>query len=194
MTQRSLHAIINVYYRSMSCFATIFWQTVIAYSTKVSHTNVPSYTMWFRQFIKYITKTNHKVWCHPHSIEHDTPPIAYLISKQVISYRTCGGICCPRMSTRKIQSLANSSMTNHITWRNTTVSIIQILLKPNHQSLPQSKRISTDGRPSRIKTQAKLNITKDEKACTTLITAWLSITNQVWTQFLSLRLRYSIKA
>jgi hypothetical protein len=28
-------------------------QTVPAYSAKVSHTNVPSYTMWFRQVTKY---------------------------------------------------------------------------------------------------------------------------------------------
>jgi hypothetical protein len=35
-----------------------------------------------------------------------------------------------------------------------------------------------DGRPSLTKTQAKLNITKDGKTCTTLMTAWLSITNQ----------------
>jgi hypothetical protein len=33
-----------------------------------------------------------------------------------------------------------------------------------------------DGRPPLIKTQAKLNITKDRKTCMTLMTAWLSIT------------------
>jgi hypothetical protein len=36
-----------------------------------------------------------------------------------------------------------------------------------------------DERPPLTKTQAKLNITKDEKTSTTLMTAWLSITNQV---------------
>jgi hypothetical protein len=84
-------------------------------SHKVSHTNVPSCSMWFRQFTKYVTKTDHKVWCHPHSTEHDTQPIAYLISEQAIPYQTRGGACCPRGSTPKIQSLADSSMTNHIT-------------------------------------------------------------------------------
>jgi hypothetical protein len=46
----------------------------------------PFCTMWFRQFIKNVTKTGHKDRSHPHSFEHDTQPIAYLISKQVIPY------------------------------------------------------------------------------------------------------------
>jgi hypothetical protein len=113
----------------MSCFAMVSRQTVPACSTKVSRTNVPSCTMWFRQFTKYVTKTYHKVWCHPHSTEHDTQPIAYLISKQVIPYRARGGTCCHGVSTPMIWCLADSSMTNHITWRNPTVSTIPILLK-----------------------------------------------------------------
>jgi hypothetical protein len=140
----------------------------------------PSYTMWFRQF----TKTDHKDRSHPHWTEHDTQPIAYLISKQVVPYRTCGGTSYPGVSTPMIRSLADSSMTSHITWRNPTVSTIPTLLKPQHRSSPRSNHISTDGRPSLTKTQAKLNITKDEKTCMTLMTACLSITNQVWTQIL----------
>jgi hypothetical protein len=116
--------------------------------------------MWFRQFTKYVTETDHKEWCHPHSTKHDTQPIAYLISKQVILYQTCGGTCCPGVSTPMIWSLPDSNMTNHITWWNPTVSIIPTLLKPQHRSSPRSKHISTDGRPSLTKTQAKLNITK----------------------------------
>jgi hypothetical protein len=172
MAQISLHAITKVYYSYMSC------------SAKISCTNVPSCTMWFRQFRKYVIKTDHNVCCHPHSINHDTQPIAYLISKQAIPYRTCGGTCCPGVSTPKIQSLVDSSMTNHIIWRNPTVSTIPTLLKPQHRPSPQSNHISMDGRPSLTKTQAKLNITKDGKTCTTLMTARLSITNQVWTQIL----------
>jgi hypothetical protein len=61
-------------------------QMIPAYSAKISRTYVPSYTMWFRQFTKYVTKTDHKIWCHPHSIEHDTQPIVFLISKQVVPY------------------------------------------------------------------------------------------------------------
>jgi hypothetical protein len=44
-----------------------------------------------------------------------TQPIVFLISKQVVPYRTRGGTCCPVVSTPKIQTLADSSMTNHIT-------------------------------------------------------------------------------
>jgi hypothetical protein len=174
---------------SISCFATISRQTVPTCNAKVSHTIVSSCTMWCRQFTKYVTKTDHKVWCYPHSTEHSTQPIVFLISKQDVPYRTHGGTCCPRVSTPKIWSLADSSMTNNITWQNPTVSTIPTLLKPQHRSSPRSNHISTDGRPSLTKTQAKLNITKDGKTCMTLMTAWLCITNQVWTQILSMRLR-----
>jgi hypothetical protein len=173
MAQRSLLAVTNVYYRSTLWFPE---QTVPACSAKVSHTNAPSCTMWFRQFTKY----EHKVWRHPHSTEHDAQPIAYPMSKQGVPYRTHGGTCCPGTSSPKIRSLADSSMTNHITWWNPTVSTIPILLKPHHRFSPRSNHISVDGWPFLTKTQAKLNITKD---------GWLSITNQIWTQILSMRLR-----
>jgi hypothetical protein len=156
--------------------------------------NRPSCTMWFRQFTKNVTRTNHKVWCHPHSTEHDTWPTTYLISKQVVPCWTRGGTCCPEVCTPMIQSLVDSSMTNHITKQNPTVSTIPTLLKPWHRSSPRSNHILMDERPSVTKTQAKLNITNDGKTCTTLMTAWLSITNQVRTQILCMRLRYSIKA
>jgi hypothetical protein len=165
-----------------------FEETVPTCSAKVYRTNVPSCTMWFRQFTKYFIKTNHKVWCHPHSTEHDTQPIVFLICKQAVPYQTRGVTCCPGVSTPKIRSLADSSITNQITWRNPTVSTIPTLLKPQHRFLPWSNHISTDGRPSLTKTQAKLNITEDENTCTTLMTTWLSKTNQVWTQILSMRL------
>jgi hypothetical protein len=54
----------------------------------------PFCTMWFRQFTKNVTKTGHTERSHPHSTEHDTQPIAYLISKQAVSYWTRGGTCC----------------------------------------------------------------------------------------------------
>jgi hypothetical protein len=66
----------------------------------------PSYTMWFRQFTKNVTKTDHKDWHHPHSVKHDTQPIAYLISKQAVPYQTRGGTYCPGVPTPKIRSLA----------------------------------------------------------------------------------------
>jgi hypothetical protein len=176
MDQRSLHAITKVCYKSMSYFATVSQQTVPACSAEVSRTKRP--------LLHHVVQAFHKEGSHPHSTEHDTQPTSHLISKQAILYWTRGGTCCSRVSTRKIQFLADSSMTSHITWWNPTVSTIPTLLKPQHRSSPRSNHISTDGRSSLTKTQAKLNFTKDEKSCTTLMTAWLSITNQVWTQIL----------
>jgi hypothetical protein len=75
----------------------------------------PFCTIWFRQFTHNVTQIGHTDRSHPHSTEHDTQPIAYLISKQAVPYRTRGGTCCPEVSTPKIQSLADSSMTSHIT-------------------------------------------------------------------------------
>jgi hypothetical protein len=138
------------------CHALLWFpeQTVPTCSVKVSHTNVPSCTMWFRRFTKFVTKYDHKVWWHPHSTEHDTQPIVFLISKQGIPYWTHGGICFPGGSTPNICSLEDSSMANHITWRNPTVSTILTLLKQQHQSSPRSNHISTDGRPSLTMAQA----------------------------------------
>jgi hypothetical protein len=48
-------------------------------------------------------------------IQQDKLTRAFLISQQVVSYRTRGGTCCPGVSTPTIRSLADSSMTNHIT-------------------------------------------------------------------------------
>jgi hypothetical protein len=48
-----------------------------------------------------------------HSSEQGTLPTASLISKQAIPYWTRGGTCCHRVTTPKIQSLADSSMTNY---------------------------------------------------------------------------------
>jgi hypothetical protein len=39
---------------------------------------------------------------------------AFLISQQVVPYRTHSSTCCPGVSTPKIWSLADSSMTSHI--------------------------------------------------------------------------------
>jgi hypothetical protein len=86
---------------------------VPACSAKVSRTNTPSCTMWFRQITKYVTCMTPKNDAHPHSSKQDTQPITFLISRQVIPYRTRGGTCCPGLSTPKIQSLADSSTTCH---------------------------------------------------------------------------------
>jgi hypothetical protein len=69
--------------------------------------NGPICIMWFRHITKNVAKTDHKEGSRSHSIEHDTQPTAYLISKQVVPYRTRGGTYCSRVSTAKIQSLAD---------------------------------------------------------------------------------------
>jgi hypothetical protein len=125
MTQRSLHGVTKAYYRHMSCFATGYWQMAPLVVLRFPAQSGPFCTMWFRQFTQNVTKTGHKDWSHPHSTEHDTWPIAHLISKQSVPYRTCGGTCCPGVSTPKIRSLADSSMVGHITLRNPTISTFQ---------------------------------------------------------------------
>jgi hypothetical protein len=84
-------------------------QMVPAYRAKVSCTNVPSCTMWEWHFTKYATKYD----SIPHPTEQDTLPIVLLISRQAVPYRTCGGTCCPGVSTTKIRFLANLSTTCH---------------------------------------------------------------------------------
>jgi hypothetical protein len=135
----------------------------------------PFCTLWFRQFTKNVTKTGHIDRSHPQSTEYDTQPTAYLISKQAVPYQTCGRTCCPGGSTPKIRSLADSSMTSHITYRNPNCLHHSNLAQTTTSILTRSIHISTDGRPCLTKTQAKPNITKDGKTCTTLMTAWLSI-------------------
>jgi hypothetical protein len=121
-------------------------------------------------------------YANSHSSGQGTLPTTPLISKQAILYRTHGGTCCPRASTPKTQYLADSSMTIHFTWRISTVSTIPILLKPQHRSSPRSPHILMDGRQTLNTSQTQYH--KDGKTYTTLMIAWLSITNQVWTQIL----------
>jgi hypothetical protein len=93
----------------MSCFAMDSRTNRPSCSAKVSWTNDPSCTMWLRHVTKYDTKYD----VNPHSNEKDKLPRVFLISKQVVPYQTCGGICCLGVSTPKIQSLVNSSITCH---------------------------------------------------------------------------------
>jgi hypothetical protein len=96
---------------SMSCFAMVS-QVDMRYhnptcSAKVSWVDTryhsPSCTMWAWAKSQAIS----------HASEQDMLPIVFLISKQVIPYQTCGGTCCPGVSTPKIRSLEDSSTTCH---------------------------------------------------------------------------------
>jgi hypothetical protein len=99
-----------------------------------------------------------------HSSEQGTLPTSSLISKQVVPYRTCGGICCPGVYTPKIRSLADSSMTIHNIWRNPTISTI-----PTHAQTTASILTMVTSHHGGWKTntqnstQAKLNIIKMER-------------------------------
>jgi hypothetical protein len=87
---------------------------VPAYSAKVSS--------WLEPLLHLVDQILFNVF--PHTTEQDLHPISFLISKQVIPRQTCGDTCCPGVSTPKTRSLADSSMTIHNTWRNSTVSTI----------------------------------------------------------------------
>jgi hypothetical protein len=69
--------------------------------------------MWFMRFHEYVIKYDTKSDVNPHSTEQDTQPIAFLISRQVVLYRTRGGTCYPGVSTPKIRYLADSSTICH---------------------------------------------------------------------------------
>jgi hypothetical protein len=167
MTQRSLPAVIKVYYKSMSCFAMVSRQTAPLAVMMFPTNSYPFCTMWFRQLTQNVTKTDHKDKSHPHSTEHDTHPIAYLISKQVIPYWTRGDTYCPGVPTPMTWSLADSSMTNHKPWRSQPSPPFQTLLKPHHWMSPRSPHITTDGRPilSTLNT-SQTQHHKDRKTCT----------------------------
>jgi hypothetical protein len=78
----------------MLCYGFLHTEAPLAMLRFPTHSG-PFCTMWFRQFIKKVTQTGHTDRSHPHSTEHDTQLIAYLISKQVVPYQTRGGTCCP---------------------------------------------------------------------------------------------------
>jgi hypothetical protein len=116
-------------------------------------------------------------YVNSYSSEQATLPTASLISKQAVTYRTHVDSYCAGVSTPNTQSLADWSMTIHITWWISTVSTISTMLKPQHRNSPWSPHITTDGRPTLNKIQTQYH--KDRNTCITLMTAWLSITNQV---------------
>jgi hypothetical protein len=116
MAQRSLHAVTKVYYGSYAklCQGSTQYHSIAKVSWGSRGTTAPLAPCEPGRVTTSIS----------HSNEQDTLPTTSLISKQVISYRTRGGTYCPGVSTPKTQSLADSSITIHITRWNPTVSII----------------------------------------------------------------------
>jgi hypothetical protein len=133
------------------------------YSAEISRTLWPFCTMWFSQFTQNVTKTDHEDKSHPHSTEHNTQPITYLISRQAVPYRTRGDTCYPEASTPMTQSLADSSMTNYITWRISTVSTIPNLAQTTASNLTTITSHHDRWKTNTLNTQHH----KDGKTCTT---------------------------
>jgi hypothetical protein len=102
-----------------------------------------------------------------HSSEQGTLPTASLISKQAVPYRTCGGTCCPGVSTPMTQSLVDSSMTKHITSQIPTISTIPNLAQTTASNLTTVTSHHDGWKTSTLNTpQVKLNIIKMERlAC-----------------------------
>jgi hypothetical protein len=92
-----------------------------------------------------------------HSSEQGTLPTASLISGQAVPYRTRGGTCCPGVSTPMALSLADSSMTNHITWRILTVSTIPNLAQTTTSNLTTVTSRHDGCKTNTHKTQHKSN-------------------------------------
>jgi hypothetical protein len=96
-----------------------------------------------------------------HSFEEGTLRTASLISKQVVPYRTHGGTCYPRVSTPTTRSLADLSMTNHITWRIPTISTIPNLAQTTASNLTTVTSHHDGWKTNTLNTpQVKLNIIK----------------------------------
>jgi hypothetical protein len=117
---------------------------------------------WLEPLLHLVDKITFCVF--PHTIEQDSQPIASLISKQAVSYQTRGGTCCPGVSTPKARSIVDSSMTNHNTWRNPTVSTIQTHAQTAASNLTTVTSDHDGWKTNTLNTQhkPKLNIIKME--------------------------------
>jgi hypothetical protein len=96
----------------------------------------------------------------PYSTEQNTQPIVFLISKQLIPYRTCGSTCCPgclllRFGPKQIWATTSPDWLNHLHWTN---PCLNRNIEPHHGQLT-SRQIEDHN--SHTKYQAIINIIKD---------------------------------
>jgi hypothetical protein len=140
MAQRSVHVITKVYYGSYAklCQGSTQYHSIANVSRGSRGTTTPLAPCEPERVTTPI----------PHSSEQDTLSTTSLISKQVVPYRTHGDTYCPGVSTPMTQSLADSSMTNHITWRIPAISTIPNLTQTTISHLTTVPHITTDGRPT----------------------------------------------
>jgi hypothetical protein len=133
---------------------------------------------WLEPLLHLVDQITSYVFLH--TTEQDSQPIAALISKQTVSYWTRDVTYCPGVSTPKIRYLADLSMTIHNTWWNPSVPTIL-----THAQTTASILITVTSHHDgwKIKTlnsnTSQTQHHKDGNTCTTLMTVWLSITNQI---------------
>jgi hypothetical protein len=177
MAQRSLHVITKVYYRSYArlCYGSTQYHS-IANVFRGSHGTMASLAP--REPRRVITSISY-------SSERFTLPTVPLISRQAVPYWTHGVTYCPGVSTPQTRSLVDLSLTIHIMWWIPIISTIS-----THAQTTTSILTTVTSHHDEWKTKTLNNNTsqtqhhKDGKTSTTLMTAWLSITNQVWNQIL----------
>jgi hypothetical protein len=151
------------------------WPRVPTHSAKISS--------WFEPLLHLM---DHITSCaFLHTAEQDSQPTTSLIGKQSVPYQTCGSTCCSGVYTPKTRSLADSSLTNHITQQNPSVSTI-----PTHAQTTVSILTTVTSYHDGWKTNT-LNTNPSQtqhhkcgNTCMPFMTAWLSIANQVCTQIL----------
>jgi hypothetical protein len=167
MAQRSLHDVTKIYYGSYAklCQGSTQYHSIAKVSRASHGITAPLAPCVSGRVTTPIS----------HSTEQGTLPTTSLIITQVVPYRTCGGTCCPGVSTPKTRSLADSSMTNHKPWKSQPSPLFQTLLKAHHHISPWSPHITTDERPTHS-TQVKLNIIKMERLVRWFKTTGLSNT------------------
>jgi hypothetical protein len=100
------------------------------------------FVLHFQSICYHVSWANHHAYSH--SSKQDAHPIVLLINKEATPYWTCGGTCCPRVSTSKIRSLADSSTTCH---DGTNISTIPTFAQTTSSILTRSNHILTDRRP-----------------------------------------------
>jgi hypothetical protein len=124
------------------------WPQVPACSAKVS-----SYLEPLLHLVDQIT------FCiFSHTTKQDSQPVAALISKQAVPYRTHGSTYYPGVFTSKTQSLVDSSMTNHISWRIPTISTIPTYAQTIASNITKVNS-HLDGWKTKLSTNHKLHST-----------------------------------
>jgi hypothetical protein len=117
---------------------------------------------WIKPLLHLVDQITFCVF--PHTIEQDSQPTASLISKQAIPYQTRGITYCSGVSTPKTQSLADSSIMNHNTWRIPTISTILTHAQTTASNLTTVTSHHDEWKTNTLNTQhkPKLNIIEME--------------------------------